>query len=59
MSDIIRVKAHHSGYVELENGLWLKEVGDGTAHDDNGDQWVEVQREVEGERWEVLGWRRS
>ena len=44
------------GYTTLENGIVLKLVGDGTAHDEQGTQWTQISREIEEDEYEVVGW---
>ena len=50
------------GFVHLKNGVMLQENGDGTAHDEKGEQYVHVSRGVgepeEGEyyEYEYIGW---
>ena len=49
--------------VRLENGRYLRLVGDGSAHDSAGNQWLEImagkgEPDKDGEftRYRVLGW---
>ena len=44
------------GYTTLGNGIVLKLVGDGTAHDEQGTQWTQISREIEEDEYEVVGW---
>jgi hypothetical protein len=68
MENIIKEKAKHEGgrlnCVELENGVWLKEVGDGTAFDESENKWKQVSKgigepDVDGDyaEYQCLGWK--
>lgn len=45
LNAIMLPKQEFNKYVELQNGLWLNSVGDGTYYDDN-DNWYAVVWEV-------------
>lgn len=45
LNAIMLPKQEFHKYVELQNGLWLNSVGDGTYYDDNGN-WFAIVWEV-------------
>jgi hypothetical protein len=67
MNEIIAVKKLHDSrpsYAELENDVWLRLVGDGTAFDENGNKWEQVMEgigepDVDGDyaEYQCLGWK--
>ncbi len=39
----VKVKQlHERDYIELENGVWIKGVGDGSYYDDNDCLWLQA-----------------
>lgn len=49
------------GYITLENGECLREVGDGTGIDEHGQQWMVVSRSLDDDdfEFETVGWTLS
>jgi hypothetical protein len=39
---IVPVKKHHDRQVELENGIWLKNLLDGRGYDEQDSEWAEI-----------------
>lgn len=53
LNAIMLQKQEFHKYVELQNGLWLNSVGDGTYYDDNGNWFAIVWDSIEGEEDEM------